>query len=409
MLIIQSSEVFDLMLNFTAVLFLSELDDLAFGLSNRGYFGLNIKKEATRVKQTFYFYSTETEQRAYKSYYHSALLAIVLVAMYIGFFITWIKQVRGMDYYTCDTNLGSIHVEFGDGVVPSLGLFSGFYELSKKQTIGSRVGYQHFDIPQAKFGYCDQNSVWTFFYDDEDKDDPCISVLARSSETISYDIMTIEPSTWFSMDDVPLDYIQILCSDVAPAPACHGTFSDDGEWCPSLLVPSDLLIGFSPKTSRQFEALDDEIEFNKHPVYQGVSTDGQLDLILYTGRRWVLTDTTKLNISDPSELSGFFDSSQFPKDAIPFVSDAVSAASDTCSPANLAWHYASTPRKRKKAAMRSSNFQRPIPHALFHWPLVAQSVTTRLIVAGMKALVGAMEHATARIAAQWDYSVKYLP
>ena len=36
-LIVQSDNVFDLLLNFTAAMFISELDDIAFGLAERSY------------------------------------------------------------------------------------------------------------------------------------------------------------------------------------------------------------------------------------------------------------------------------------------------------------------------------------------------------------------------------------
>ena len=197
--------------------------------------------------------------------------------------------------------------------------------------------------------YCTKDSTWTFAFNDDESFDPCDykELLAKSSETKAFDVMEVASETWFSKEDVPLEYIEFLCNGVA-VDRCETIeqTQTDGIWCPALNVPTvDNIDGFVGGTATDFEA-QKGLDAHKHPIYWGrpLGDESTLNLILFTGRRWVLTDTNKLNISatDIGNMfqSGNFHASDLPKEAVTFLSDAVDSATDTCSPLGLAWHHA---------------------------------------------------------------------
>ena len=77
MLIIRSSEVIELLLNFTAVEFISLLDNVAFRLASTGFFGRANYDEAVMVRTLSF--KIDKRKRTYSSVKFLSMLVIFLV------------------------------------------------------------------------------------------------------------------------------------------------------------------------------------------------------------------------------------------------------------------------------------------------------------------------------------------
>ena len=91
-LIVQSDNVFDLLLNFTAVMFICELDEIGFKLAKSEYFGERLKREADVVDSTSYYYKGNENRKNRSVPYHALLIVIILAVMYICFFGVAVQQ-----------------------------------------------------------------------------------------------------------------------------------------------------------------------------------------------------------------------------------------------------------------------------------------------------------------------------
>ena len=379
MLIVQSDEIFELLLNFTGIAFVSELDDLAFLLSSRQFFGKTMQTESANITRNVYRIkqpdsSSVSQVGAISGGSGSMImcgrglfLLLVTALMYVGFAIIWRDQSNGK--YLCR----HIYVEFSDVVIPSLGIHSGFYELDDERRYHGRIVYQEmrrggerddkrYQGMIGRLGYCQEDNVWTFAANQAGSDhDPCDDngdVLAKSSETDTFDVLETSNRPWYSSRaGLPLDLVQISCPSFQILDCDHGGSADgnsllfptllDGNpirdgggggpcriACERLMVATsgstltttDALDGLSFEGaidsriwSRYFNILTESsaaitselnqndvvIQAYDHPIYYGrniimggssSSSEDQraIDLVFFTGRRWAWTDSSKI-------------------------------------------------------------------------------------------------------------------
>ena len=337
-MIITSDNVFDLLLNFTAMGFVSELDEVVFMLATQGFAGQPCEEAADLVLTTTY----SVPQRKMR-----ATKIIMLVALFAGMVGGWSvvyhNQVSGK--YLCKTIL----VQMGDDLRPELASFSGLYDLETSGA-GPYVTYvERRASGKTKFGYCEDLEAWTLYWgvDSDDDDDnsnetttfssekssgnPC-EWAAMSSATSSFDMLTTAGDTWYVQKDsriVVLDPFLMRCHDctadgddecngrgTCSNAVCtcqtgyYGIRCEFEEPCPSLVMDSRTqgFLGTRP-WSTSFErlqvpipadgtnttALGDNsttvtammnVDTYHRPVYFNSSSK---DLIFFTGRRWVVT------------------------------------------------------------------------------------------------------------------------
>jgi len=116
------------LLNFLGVEFISQLDDVAFGLGKTGYLGEAYKKAAEEI--------TFKRIKKKRSRAHVFVLLAVFAVLLGNTINIAIRQGKG--YYLKKI----IQVEFGDETVSLLGTFSGCYQLQndmKESLINSLV------------------------------------------------------------------------------------------------------------------------------------------------------------------------------------------------------------------------------------------------------------------------------
>jgi hypothetical protein len=346
-LLIKAESVIDIMLDFLGVTFISNLDDMYFGLGERGYLGNTFRDYAEDIVEAKFSKeegenSFRTARRLCKK--HTIGVFFVLIAFYTSFMVLVFRQNAG------EFTVSDLQVEFGDDVLPFLGAFNGCYKVDESgETFHRRFLYVQVGLEEdgGKFGYCndfgDGSSGWTFFYGDTRE--PCDNYIVRSGESKTFDIIEAADTKWYTEDDIPLENLRV--SDV-----CGKSTFNVKELCSSLTLDVNRA-GFTDASNTWSESFDflkkneQVVEFYDHPVFVGESSNEEdLEIIYFTGRRWIMDHSSSLLTSgDPTNKEDVIDHFEksdlwllnLPVNASAFVSEAVDNANDQGTPLGLRW------------------------------------------------------------------------
>uniref|UniRef100_A0A7S4N2V1 EGF-like domain-containing protein n=1 Tax=Odontella aurita TaxID=265563 RepID=A0A7S4N2V1_9STRA len=410
-LIIQSSGVIDLFLDFLAVTFVSTLDNIAFNLALEGYFSRQMKMEAEEVDRVRIPKIRSANRSAFarhRIHCRPTMFLFISCVLVAAWSVVVSNQNRG-HYVSCD----NILCQFGDSFAPELAFFSGVYVMSEAQIAGRAV-YMESNPGASKWNgsyqgsamlaYCEDEGAWTFSYSREKgtDPDPCLSWHAKA-ESQSYDLMELSPSDWYvlgseSKDEVPFVHFSYECADCecdaerglcSKAGACtnnrcvcdkgrYGTRCEYEKPCTTIEVDTSAE-GFRGVQSKKYSVLNREDEDETkvlvygRPVFIGASSNGggPVDLIFFTGRRWLLTKSSSFkNNNRMQTVEGVADflSNDFHGHWSDFNASYFSAPmdmntpSDSMSPIRLQWYRAKTFHTRtSKNAVDDS---RPVPTML---------------------------------------------
>eukprot|EP00978_Attheya_sp_CCMP212_P038522 scaffold191813_cov45-Attheya_sp.AAC.1 len=236
-LIVQSTTVIDLFLNFAAVQFVSELDNVAFQLAYKGYMVIGDLEETTRkiikhvqFRQRKMVAFPRTKRRIPVKWLRISMILVHAVILYSAWSIVRYKQAHGHYLHSiCQ----SFDVHFGAGaevsnvctegacsflnnnendlestVVLPYGPFSGIYEVYRDShgTFEWKerrpVYYQHnIELGEenhtGKFSYCKSEKAWVFTIDDvrTSFSDEC-NWLLRSPKTEAYSLGNAPMTGW---------------------------------------------------------------------------------------------------------------------------------------------------------------------------------------------------------------------
>jgi len=367
LLVMQSETVLDLLLNFSAMEFVSLLDEAAFALIKQGFAGLRLKEVATIVSKTRYYIGGKKST----PYLKLKVALFLLGAMIGGWTAVVIQQERG--FYLCK----KVFFQIDDTIVPGLGALSGIYLINFDTKFGGRVTYESqmqwsggSGEGIARLGYCERDSTWTLSINQ----DPCVW-LATSSETASYDVTTTTSDTWYVEQDgrkMPAQAKYIECYDCDMEEnfcglPTHGIcFSDANECqcasdryglrcefpvpCPSLEIDSrsDGFVSFT-EFPRNYTRLDRADAYNR-PVYYSIGWN-QAEVMFFAGRRWALASFRLAGLDDVSSssateeiLRSYFNTfhARYSNYSASFVSETVdidSASDIDATPLNLIWYH----------------------------------------------------------------------
>jgi hypothetical protein len=305
-LVIQADNVFDLFLNFSGIEFISSIDDLAFMLALKGYMGKKIARTAQKlVDARFSLHNIEkgyfTTKKVREMFLLLLVASLVLGSYSVIFF--WQSSEKFLDEY--------IKVEFGDDVVPHLGLFNGCFKKIESKIIVHdshvvyfQVGYEE---DGGRIGYCDGTDFkgWTLFTGN----DPCENKIAKSAEMMSYDLLDATFTNWYSSDGEPLDYVRLTSFDSDLDGKCRESVFMQTELC-SILTIEEEFVGFGTETrdnailvhARDYVRLADDLFFYGHPIFiqespKSGDNEVQEDVIFFIGRRWVLARSSNLPLN----------------------------------------------------------------------------------------------------------------
>lgn len=336
LLIMQAETVIDLLLNFTAMEFVSMLDEAAFVFIKEGYVGKPMKRTAKVVSRTSYY--TDGQDRVlFKTFTILFLLAALLVP---GWGLIFYRQNQG--YYLCST----VFAQWGDDFLPELSTFSGVYTINNNKKHSARATYQRV-VPggMSVLGYCLSEQSWTLqilqdpeegerdstndMSDREDASaDPC-NYVAKSSQTKTFVIESLHSLDWEVRNKeertVPLDVFQIRCYDCVmqeeefcgsgtcdtEEKTCrcgdagqYGLRCEFAESCETIEV--DIRTGEEGflgdrEYATNYTILDPEtLQVYNRPVYvnevlvagtAGARNNSQFDIVMFVGRHWVVTSS----------------------------------------------------------------------------------------------------------------------
>lgn len=313
-----------LLLNFAALSFVSEIQNVAFWLARNGFVHQRVRDDCLVVIN---FRIPRQHRKHTNTWMKRALFGSITVALLGGCIKIAVDQRSGK--YLCKKLL----VQFGDGFRPDLPLFSGVYEQTG-DLIADRAVYKN-KKTGAIFAYCQKKKVWTFAGPAKDieivngtinaiigNDDPC-DFWVKSQETETYDIT----ETWknwqvfdyFSNQTLPIDHFILVCLDCdgrRATQSCsgHGQCIDNTCICENYRVgvaceypfpynklaldqrsePFPYVTGGSHVPATSYDLLLDNssspVMVYNQPVYVARVADTKiaLNVILFTGRRWAL-------------------------------------------------------------------------------------------------------------------------
>jgi hypothetical protein len=365
-LLMQAETVFDLLLNFLGVAFISNLDELAFRLGGSGYFGRHVKACTEDISQAEFHQDEKTYPAGRKGFdikTHAHVLGafsvmVIMLSWYSYFFI---QQDAGV------YSIQDIYVEFGDETLPYLGLFNGCYTASETgEKYNRRLVYEQagFENDGGKFGFCNDlegSGGWTFF--DGVSGDPCDEYIVRSGPTNTFDLLEAATTQWYTKGGLPLEYREMSeILETSRSLVCGMSMLDaTRDSCEELELEGKLDALQGTSMSRYFEKIPvDSIETDafvdatlSHPIYVGKSSS---EVILFTGRRWVLTMTHEIvglknYLANTSKIDGLKNHSTFFYNDKGFraieqenrwvllVSEVVESGTDRGTPLGLQWYY----------------------------------------------------------------------
>ena len=195
-LIITSHAVVDIILNFTAISFISNLDNYAFQLASRGEFGPTLQAETERIankKLPRCMHRSRIPKYVYNNWVKMILLVILMT---ISAYIIFAQNT----FWTTST----LRVQFDES--SGFREYSGCYNVDKDSVYFLRNTY-HADNQDlnASFGYCRNSRQW-LLYDGESNTDPCLAQeLARSEQTDFFDISSTFFTEWASATNAPVE------------------------------------------------------------------------------------------------------------------------------------------------------------------------------------------------------------
>ncbi|CAB9529225.1 expressed unknown protein [Seminavis robusta] len=395
-LVMQVDSVLDIMLNFAALEFMADIDDVAFTLAKSGFIGSSTQRAAYEVANLKIQKRTTTNRGFLKRSWKTGIFLMILSILLVGWLA--IVALRSSGQYVCNTSI----VNMGDGFVSSLGTFNGMYDLDFSggfwlERRGRYVERRSIEIDtpgRGVFSYCDDIKAWTFQVESSgsnEKGDPC-DWIARSSETDAYDITGAATIQWFVRDDtfreVVLEPFSLFCFDCSTAEegsvdcggkgTCTNAVSDceDGWYglrcefvspCPWITIDARTeKFSTTRDWSTEYEFIElsngELVESYHRPVYVHEYDSGEYDVVMFTGARWVVTSSAFLlhsgRISDRklsnsqegvgSNIGNFFKyffhayNGYYDNYTVAFLSDYMQVGTqlDSNSPVSLSWFYA---------------------------------------------------------------------
>ena len=321
LLIVTSSTVLDVLLNFAAVEFVSGLDDAAFYLAQKGFLGRLNKIETDIVGEGTYQVPRMRRKKGAARLRTIGLMTVLAVVIAMWAYLYWL-QLSG--HY----NPKTIIIQFGDQFQPFLGAYSGFYSLKTGfgKPPSTRFRYSEERNGGGQFGYCARQAVWTFYIGGND---PCNiqNVLVQSDVARTFDLTQLIGATWFvkrptSDNFVPMQnfFMDLGClqdDDCGGFGVCDGAVNkcvcDPGRYgyrCEFNFATScghvrlderfDTIFPSIRRVASEYVRLPSQAISYHRPIFYNNETQ---DVLLFIGMRWAITHlVTGLNYTSINEL-----------------------------------------------------------------------------------------------------------
>lgn len=236
-LVVQSTTVVGMFLNFAALEFITTVDDVAFALGKRGYFTNSIKQACDEVNDMIVL-------RKKGGRISRRIQILIIMASLLGVFALILHQEE-MGQFDCRR----IEVQFGDGFITLLPVFSGIYTYQREFHNGRPIYID--ERGRAVFRYCKngkggilsfaETGYWAFNIRPNVTspiDDICTNYLSRSPDTKGYSVLDLPANGWLAKHrttdsvEYSTDYFSLRCADCDPS-TCNGDCVEDKCECTS--------------------------------------------------------------------------------------------------------------------------------------------------------------------------------
>jgi hypothetical protein len=192
-LITNSNSVMEIILNFSAINFISDLDDKAFDMAQEGTWGTRLETESNEIQQEGlpnFMHGCNKKNRC-KIYWCMIIMVFVFI---LGFTVPTLRLQSHTTLWSTQT----LRLEFLD---TRLEPYSSCYNAKNVENFKRRIYSTNTtnSTDSASIGYCEDERRWFLFKNDSTVD-PCQANetrLAYSSKTDFFDISTIYGQNWY--------------------------------------------------------------------------------------------------------------------------------------------------------------------------------------------------------------------
>ena len=349
------------------------LDNVVFQLCSNGFFGGASKRAAKAVNETKF---RPSDNAIRIPFLQIGLLMLSFVVMLAGLAAVLVAQLNGQFLPQ------HIIVQFDDKIRSDLGTYSGLYALkvNEGRFDHSRVVYESQRDNEGSIGFCGNLYAWTFGVGRYDHNF-CEGIMAMSNHPTSADISESLGDIWYVRTDnnraLPMEnvYSGAGCQEdfdcgseergecVRNRCECRPRFFGlkcnyaEAEVCETLRTneQTNEFVELQRPASFEYKVLRDSngtlVTVYEHPVYVDAKnvTKRLVDVILYTGIRWILTSVPFPSGGDDGLASIFnpsFHASSNTLDSIEAATEVVrfdSASDENSNPTNLQWFLPGSP------------------------------------------------------------------
>jgi len=235
LMVINTADVVDIVLNFTAVNFVSAFDDVAFELARWGKYGPGMEAETKRIEEL-----PVPECLRRKTNYRRFWSVLIPFAASLLVMLTVVAVRQDSPDHWWTTRL---RVQFEDGT--NMESYSGCYDMVRNTTETrfetKRITYSsfHANPAAARFAYCRDKRKW-FLYEGKTTNACDIKrdqQVAYSDITYSFDISSSFESSWYSRSGTPLELYFFDDNEANLTSTQCGEFLGDGKCNPFFNVP----------------------------------------------------------------------------------------------------------------------------------------------------------------------------
>ena len=207
--------------SFTAVNFISILDDRAFELAEYNKYGLRMKMATDRIKNTDLPKCSSQNNKRLRFRYGMIVTTLIFLLLTVSVMFAQ----NSKNYWITET----VRVQFEDSTLLS---YSGCYDINEDSRSNKRYIYDSnsHNIAPATLAYCKRERRWLFF---EGTDDPCDAwgtekEISHSPKTDTFDVGSSIREDWFSAFNTPLDMYFIKGKGEESLQQNCGSFANDG-------------------------------------------------------------------------------------------------------------------------------------------------------------------------------------
>jgi len=237
-LVFNSDNVIDVILNFTALNFISALDDLFFDFSKSGKYGPYLENATLRIEEERLPVCMFRKRKHVRPFYTFVPLFMIII-LFSG------VVVYHQEHETLWETL-VFRIEIGDDA--GLEKYNGCYnnDFKRDDDAWKRDFYVHDGNNtghDAEFGFCIEDKRWILYDSNENSNETDIcnlsedEILLSSSATDSFDIHSSFSREWFSAKGTPVDVY--FFDDVRNAtPLVCNQFVNDGICNPEFNLPT---------------------------------------------------------------------------------------------------------------------------------------------------------------------------